>query len=152
MLKWKWICSGADVDGSCRPWTEVVTHATPPHLVKVKINFDEAQKLTWKELKFLNGLIKIITPNHISDFWKCNLSREAEMFTPRGPVAGSFQYTHTVTTQLSIIVLFLVGSSTCSPHIDYSGQDQSSLEARSNKNRNTNPVSTKCSLKTRYKM
>ena len=42
---------------------------------------------------------------------------------PRGPVAGSFQHTHTVTTQLSIIVLFLVGSSTCSPHIDYSGQD-----------------------------
>ena len=45
------------------------------------------------------------------------------MFTPRGPVAGSFQHTHTVTTQWSIIVLFLVGSSTCSPHIDHSGQD-----------------------------
>ena len=45
------------------------------------------------------------------------------MFKPRGPVAGSFQHTHTVTTQWSIIVLFLVGSSTCSPHIDHSGQD-----------------------------
>ena len=32
----------------CGPWTEVVSRATPPHLVKVKINFDEAQKLTWK--------------------------------------------------------------------------------------------------------
>ena len=46
------------VDGSCIPWTEValwtevVSHATPPHSVKVKkINFDEAQKLTWKKNK-----------------------------------------------------------------------------------------------------
>ena len=46
----------ADVDGSCRswtevvfrgrklhcgPWTEVVSHATPPHQVKVKINFEK---------------------------------------------------------------------------------------------------------------
>ena len=50
----------------CEPWMEVVSHATPPHLVKVKINFDEAQKLTWKEIKCLYGLIKIITLNHIS--------------------------------------------------------------------------------------
>ena len=28
----------------CGPRTEVVSHAIPPHLVKVKINFDEAQK------------------------------------------------------------------------------------------------------------
>ena len=35
----------ADVD------EEVVSHTTPPHLMKVKINFDEAQKLTWKEIK-----------------------------------------------------------------------------------------------------
>ena len=27
----------------CEPWTEVVSHATPPHLVKAKINFDEAR-------------------------------------------------------------------------------------------------------------
>ena len=88
-----------DVDGSCRPWTEVVfrrrklhcgpwtevvSYATPPHLVKVKISFDEAQKLTWKEIKCLYGLIKIITSNYI---------REAEIFTPRGPAAGSFQHT-----------------------------------------------------------
>ena len=61
---------GADVDGSCRPWTElvfrgwklhcgpsteVVLHATPPHLVKVKINFDEAQKFKWNEMKYLYG-------------------------------------------------------------------------------------------------
>ena len=44
------ITSGeTDVDGNCGSWTEVVSHATPPHLVKVKINFDEVQKLTWKE-------------------------------------------------------------------------------------------------------
>ena len=49
----------ADVDESCRLWIqvfckqkwycrllmEVVSHATPPHLLKVKINFNEAQKL-----------------------------------------------------------------------------------------------------------
>ena len=50
----------------------------------VKINFDEVQKLTWEEITFLYGLIKIITSNHISEL----LNREAETFTPRGPVAG----------------------------------------------------------------
>ena len=55
----------------------------------VKINFDEVQKLTWEEITFLYGLIKIITSNHISEL----LNREAETFTPRGTVAGSFQHT-----------------------------------------------------------
>ena len=50
----------------------------------VKINFDEVQKLTWEEITFLYSLIKIITSNHISEL----LNREAETFTPRGPVAG----------------------------------------------------------------
>ena len=95
---WMKYCGEADVDGSCRPWTEVVfrrrklhcgswteavSHATPLYLEKVKINFDEAQKLTWKEIKCLYGLIKIITSN---------LDREAEMFIS----------THAVTTQKSI--------------------------------------------------
>ena len=53
---------GADVDGSCILWTEVAlwtvngsSLACYPllHLVKVKINVDEAQKLTWKEIKCL---------------------------------------------------------------------------------------------------
>ena len=52
---------------------EVVSHATPSLLVKIKINFDEAQKLTWIEIKFLNGLIKIITSNHISELLKMQL-------------------------------------------------------------------------------
>ena len=58
--QWMRYHGGADVDGICRPWTEVVfrgqklycgpwtevvSHATPPHLVKVKVNFNEAQKL-----------------------------------------------------------------------------------------------------------
>ena len=58
--QWMRYRGGADVDGSyrpwtevvfrgrnfhCGPWTEVVSHATPPYLVKVKINFHEAQKL-----------------------------------------------------------------------------------------------------------
>ena len=101
---------GADVDGSCRPWTEVVfrgrklhcgpwtevvSHATPPHLVKVKINFDEAQKLTWKEITCFYGLKTIITWNHISELLKMQLeskSRNVHTYS-RGPVAGSFQNT-----------------------------------------------------------
>ena len=40
------------VDGSCKvssmdrnfmPWTEVISHGTPPHLVKVKNKFYDAQ-------------------------------------------------------------------------------------------------------------
>ena len=57
-----------------------------------------------------------------------------------------------------------MSSSTYSPHISHSGQDsltriffrapifRSGLEARSNKNSNTNPVSTKCRLQTGYKI
>ena len=71
----------------CGPWTEVVLHATPSHLVKVKINFDEAQNLTWKEVKCLYGLIKIANPNPISELLKMQL-----VCTPRGPVANSFQH------------------------------------------------------------
>ena len=41
----------------CGPRTEVISHTIPPDLVKVKINFDEAQKLTWKEMRCLYGLI-----------------------------------------------------------------------------------------------
>ena len=101
---------GVDVDGICRPWTEVVfrgrklhcgpwtevvSHATPPHLVKVKINFDEAQKLTWKEIKCFYGLKTITTPNHISELLKMQLeSKNRNVHTySRGPVAGSFQST-----------------------------------------------------------
>lgn len=35
----------------CWMWTEVVSYATPPLLVKFRINLDEAKKLTWKEIK-----------------------------------------------------------------------------------------------------
>ena len=110
------------------------------------------------------------------------------MFTPKGPLAGSFQNTplsrrralasETVilashafafvfnwykSYHYSIIVLVLGSFSTYSKHINHSGQDglniffraplfRSGLEARSNKNSNTNPVSTKCRLQTGYKM
>ena len=79
----------------CGPWTKVVSHATPPHLVKVKINFDEAQKLTWKEITCFYGLKTIITWNHISELLKMQLeskSRNVHTYS-RGPVAGSFQNT-----------------------------------------------------------
>ena len=46
---------------------------TPPRLVKVNINFDEAQKLTWKEIKCLYDLIKIMTSNHIFELLKMQL-------------------------------------------------------------------------------
>ena len=64
---------GADVDGSCRPWT------TPPRLVKVKINFDEAQKLTWKERKMFVWLkvTTVITSNHISELLKMQLESKS---------------------------------------------------------------------------
>ena len=63
------------VNGSCivdreRKWSRVLPR---PHLVKVKINFDEAQKLTWKEIKCFYGLIKIITSNHLSELLKMQL-------------------------------------------------------------------------------
>ena len=79
----------------CGPWTKVVSHATPPHLVKVKINFDEAQKLTWKEITCFYGLKTIITWNHLSELLKMQLeskSRNVHTYS-RGPVAGSFQNT-----------------------------------------------------------
>ena len=79
----------------CGPWTKVVSHATPPHLVKVKINFDEAQKLTWKEITCFYGLKTIITWNRISELLKMQLeskSRNVHTYS-RGPVAGSFQNT-----------------------------------------------------------
>ena len=50
---------GADVDGSCILWTEVALWTVNGSSlacylkVKVKINVDEAQKLTWKEIKCL---------------------------------------------------------------------------------------------------
>ena len=97
--QWMRYRGGADVDGSCRPWTEVVfrkrklhcgpltevvSQATHPLSVKVKINFDEAQKFTWKEITCLYGLIKKKQPQiTFANFWKCNLNREAEMFTPK---------------------------------------------------------------------
>ena len=75
-----------------------------------------------KKLKCLYGLIKIITPNHTSELLKMQLeSRNRNIYT-QGTRSGFFS-TQAVTTQWSIIVLFLVGSSICSPHIDHSGQD-----------------------------
>ena len=121
----------------CEPWMEVVSHATPPHLVKVKINFDEAQKLTWKEIKCLYGLI--ITSNHISELLKMQLELRSQNAHTLGTLSR-FISTHAVTMQksirgshigklricvrlqlvysnhCSIIVLFLVSSSTYGPH------------------------------------
>ena len=62
----------------CGPQMDVVSHATFPHLVKVKINFDEAQKLMWKEIKCLYGFIKIITSNHISELLKMQLQSRSQ--------------------------------------------------------------------------
>ena len=66
----------------CGPRTEVVSHATPPHLLKVKINFDVAQKLSWKEIKCFYGLIRIITSNDTSELLKMQLeSRSRNVHT-----------------------------------------------------------------------
>ena len=69
------------VDGSCIPWTEVALWSVngrsfacyPPHLVKVKINIDEAQKLKRKEMKFFLGLIKRVTSDHICELPKMQI-------------------------------------------------------------------------------
>ena len=63
----------------CRPRTEVVSYATPPHSVKVKKNnFDEAQKLTWREIRCLHGLKTMITSNHISEFLKIQIESKSQ--------------------------------------------------------------------------
>ena len=78
--QWMRYCGEADIDGVDRgrklhygPWTEAVSHATPLHFVKVKINFDNALKLTWRETKCLYSLIKITISNHISELLKKQL-------------------------------------------------------------------------------
>ena len=92
---WKqWLRYLGDVDGSCRPWTgvvfhgqklhcrpwtEVVSHATPPHSVKVKkINFDEAQKLTWKKNKMFVWFKNNDNSNHISELLKMQLGSKSQ--------------------------------------------------------------------------
>ena len=70
------------VDGSCivdreRKQSRMLPSAT---LVKVKISFDESQKLTWKEIKCLYGLIKIITSNYISEVLKMQLESRSRNF------------------------------------------------------------------------
>ena len=63
-------CGEADVDGSCFPWTEVALWIVkrsslvsyPSPLSKIQ-NFDEAQKLSWKDIKCLYGLKKLLFPN-----------------------------------------------------------------------------------------
>ena len=114
--QWMRYRGGADVDGSCRPWTEVVfrgrklhcgpwtevvSHTTPPHLVKVKINFDEAQKLTWKEIKCLYGFITIITSKNISELLKMQLESRSRNVHTWGTRSG-FISTQAVTTRKSI--------------------------------------------------
>ena len=42
----------------CEPGREVVSHTILPHLVKVKINFDDAEKLTWKKNKIFTWFNK----------------------------------------------------------------------------------------------
>ena len=72
----------------CGPWTEVVSHVTPPYLVKVKINFAKAQKLTWKEIKSLYGLKTIITSNHISELLKMQLESKSRNVHKYGTRSG----------------------------------------------------------------
>ena len=79
---------------------EVVSHATFPHLVKVKINFDEAQKLMWKEIKCLYGFIKI-TSNHISELLKKQLESRSQNVHTQG-TGREFISTHAETTQKGI--------------------------------------------------
>ena len=65
-----------------------ISHATPPHLVKVKINFDEAKTLTWKETKCLYGVIKTITLNHMSELLKMQLESRSRNVHIQGTGSG----------------------------------------------------------------
>ena len=75
----------------------LVSHATPPHLVKVEINFDEAQKLKWKEVKCLYGLIK----NNNHELLKMQFESRGRNVHTWGTRSG-FISTHAVTTPKSI--------------------------------------------------
>ena len=115
--------------------------------MKVKLNFDEAQKPTWKEINCLYGLIKIITSNYISELLKMQLESRSRNVHTKGTRSG-FISTHAVITQKSIkgshigkpricARLWLLQSNHCSIivhvhgssltyilHINHNGQDR----------------------------
>ena len=82
----------------------MASNATPPHLVKVGINFDEAQKLTRKEIKCLYCLIKRITSNHISELLKMQLESRSRNVHTWGTRSG-FISAHAVITGKAEIFL-----------------------------------------------
>ena len=87
------------VDGSCIVNREGISLACYPfpQLVKVKINFDEAQKLKWKEVKCLYGLIK----NNNHELLKMQFESRGRNVHTWGTRSG-FNSPHAVTTPKSI--------------------------------------------------
>ena len=78
---------------NCGPWTEVVSHANLPHLVKVKINFDEAQKTHVERNKMFLRFNKNNNLNHISELLKMQLESRSRNVHTKGTRSG-FISTH----------------------------------------------------------
>ena len=129
----------------CGPWTEVVSHVTPPHLLKVKINFDEA----------LSGFISTPRCDHEEEH-----QRHAAIL-----VSSAFAFVfswYKVIIALSLcfstgplrhtVHKSIVAAKIFSLNFFQAPIFRSRLEACSNKHSNTNPFNTKCRLQTNTAM
>ena len=97
---------GADVDGRMEVALQTANGSSlvcyPSALSKSKKNnFDEAQKLTWREIRCLHGLKTMITSNHISELLKMQIESKSQNVHTQGTLSG-FISKHAVTTQKSI--------------------------------------------------
>ena len=100
---------GADIDGSCWPWTEVVLWTVngsnlacyPSPLSESQNWFRWSSETHVEEIKCLYGIIKITTSNHISELLKMQLESRSRNVNTWGTRSG-FISTHAVTTRKSI--------------------------------------------------
>ena len=129
----------------CGPWTEVVSHVTPPYLLKVKINFDEA----------LSGFISTPRYDHEEEH-----QRHAAIL-----VSSAFAFVFSWYKVIIVLSLCfstgplqhtvhksIVAAKIFSLNCFQAPIFRSRLEACSNKHSNTNPFNTKCRLQTNTAM
>ena len=79
------------VNGSCIPWAEVALWIVNGSSLACINQFQWSSETHVERNKMFIWFNK--KNNLKSNFWTCNLNRDAEMFTPKGPVAGSLQQT-----------------------------------------------------------
>ena len=82
--------------------SSLACYPSPPSKSQ-KNNFDEAQKLMWKEIRCLNGLKTMITSNRISELLKMQLESKRQIVHTQGTPSG-FISKHAVATQKSISI------------------------------------------------